>query len=89
MVGGEEAQYDGYFDNLPMRVEATVAAYPALADLVEELRRNFAETCEMVARLPESFLARKGTYWRLGYNALNFSTHVSEHLAQVKAALDK
>ncbi len=89
IVGGEEAQYDGFFDNLPMRIQATVAAYPALSDLVEELRRLFAETCEMIACLPESFLARKGSYWRLGFNALNFSTHVEEHLTQIQAALEK
>lgn len=88
IVGGEEAHYDGYFDNLPMRIDATLAAYPALPDLVEELKRLFAETCAMIALLPEDFLARKGSYWRLGFTAMNFSNHLNEHLAQIKAALE-
>jgi len=42
-----------------------LAVYPTVADLLAELRRSAAETRAMVAALPDSFVARKGSYWRL------------------------
>ncbi|MBN2146810.1 MAG: SRPBCC domain-containing protein [Anaerolineales bacterium] len=87
MVGGDEPHYDGFGGNVDMRIQATVAAYPTIADMLNEIKRLFAETAEMVTRLPEDFLARKGTHWRLVTNVLNAPIHTEQHLAQIKAAI--
>ncbi len=88
-ICGEEAQFDSRLPNLPVRIQATLAAYPTLPNLMEELKRLSAETQAMLRHLPEEFLARKGSYWKLGYHTLNYSEHITEHLAQIKATLEK
>jgi uncharacterized protein YndB with AHSA1/START domain len=84
----EERFSDGFGDNFHPQVEATVAAYPTLVELREELRRNSAETIGTLARLPQEFIARKGSYWRLAYNLLQPAYHLDSHIGQMQAALD-
>jgi membrane-associated protease RseP (regulator of RpoE activity) len=89
VVGGEEGWYDDWGGNLDVRNVATVAAFPTVRALVDELKAARAETVAMIAALPESFLARKGSYWRLGYNvADNSGDHQETHLGQMRAAIE-
>jgi hypothetical protein len=89
MVGGEESWYDDYAGNLDIRNVATVAAFPSTRALVDELKAARAETVAMIASLPESFLARKGSYWRVGFGvADNSADHQETHLGQMRAAIE-
>jgi uncharacterized protein YndB with AHSA1/START domain len=88
LVGGFEPFYDDWSGNLQVRIDATVKAYPTIAELREELRRNCAETVAFLAGLPEAFMDRKGSYWRLAYNMLDAPYHFNAHLDQMRSAVE-
>ena len=88
LVSGFEPWYDDFGGNLQGRVEATVAAYSTMAELREELRRNCDETTAFLARLPEDFQARKGSYWRLAFNMVDEPYHFNLHLDQMRSAIE-
>jgi len=88
MIGGHESHYDDWAGNLQIWIEATVAAYPTLPDLVGELKRLRVETRALLERLPEAFTARKSTYWRLATQVLQLPYHDDIHLEQMQAALE-
>ena len=88
LVTGHERYADDFGDNVHAYVEATVATYPTLKSLIQELKRSDAETVEFIARLPAEFVARKGSYWRTAFNLLDSPFHFHEHIAQMTAALD-
>jgi uncharacterized protein YndB with AHSA1/START domain len=88
LVSGQERYADDFGDNVHAYVEATVATYPTLVALIQELKRSDAETAEFIARLPAEFVARKGSYWRMAFNLLDSPFHFHEHVAQMTAAID-
>jgi uncharacterized protein YndB with AHSA1/START domain len=87
LANGQEAHYDDYGTNQQARIDGTVAAYPTAADLLAELKRNCTETVVMVSKLPEDFMARKGSFWRLAYNLLQTPYHFDEHCQAMRVAL--
>ena len=87
IAGGQEASYDGYYGNLDARNQATLKAFPSLTELESEWKRLNTETVALLAYLPEELLQRKGSYWRLAYQCLNFPAHFFTHLEQMQAAL--
>ena len=87
IAGGFEASYDGFGGNLDGRNQATIQAFPTLADLAAEWKRLNTETVALLAYLPEEFFQRKSSYWRLAYQCLYFPTHFFTHLEQMQAAL--
>jgi uncharacterized protein YndB with AHSA1/START domain len=87
-VGGHEAHYDDYAGNINAQVEATVAAYPTVADLLAEYRRAQTETVEFIARLPQEFIANKPAYWQTAYELLQDDYHFNTHLEQMKKAVE-
>ena len=86
LIDGQDADF-AFHANSPVRVAAIISAFPTLSNLLAELKRNLAETLAMVAGLPEEFVARKRSYWRLAYQELTAQQHFDDHLAQVKANL--
>jgi uncharacterized protein YndB with AHSA1/START domain len=86
ILGGQEPQYDDYAGNLQARVEATVAAFPTLPEIVEEFKRSLYESEALLARLPLEVIKEKGSYWRLCYNSLENPYHFESHLDQMRAA---
>lgn len=88
LVGGFEPSYDDWGGNIQARVDATVKAYPTIAELREELRRNCAETVAFLAGLPEEFVARRGSYWRLAHNMVEEPYHFNQHLDQMRSAVE-
>jgi uncharacterized protein YndB with AHSA1/START domain len=88
LVDGYERFADDFGGNIDPFIEATIAAYPTVKDLVKEYKSNMAETVHFIAYLPDEFVARKGTFWRLAYNALQDLYHLDSHLEQMQAALD-
>lgn len=87
LANGQEAHYDDYGTNQQARIDGTIAAYPTAAELLAELKRNCTETVVMVSKLPEDFMARKGSFWRLAYNLLETHYHFDEHCEAMRAAL--
>lgn len=83
LLGGHEQFADDWGGNPYASVVATVAAYPTLLDLQEEYKRGMAETVSLLEHLPEDFIARKGSYWRVAYNFLEESTHFNSHVEQM------
>jgi uncharacterized protein YndB with AHSA1/START domain len=73
--------------NVPARIAGTVAAYPTVAAMLDELKRNQTEATATIAALPAEVVARKGTYWRLGRDLLLASEHIREHIGQIRAAI--
>lgn len=87
MIGGQEPLFDDWAGNLTARNRATVSAFPTVVDLLTEWKRLNAETVALVANLPETFVARKGTYWRLAYNLLESPYHLQSHIEQMRTAV--
>jgi len=89
LIEGQEADYT-LKTNQPVRVRATISAFPNLASLTAELKRNQAETVAMVADLPVEFTRRKRNYWRLAIELLQTPPlHYQEHLVLLRMALEK
>ena len=87
IITSAEASYDEFGGNPEVRIDATLAAYPSLNDLVTELKRLFVETLAIIANLPADFVARKTSYWRLGYQALQVNFHFQTHMEQMQATI--
>lgn len=87
MVTGAESVYDDFGENLLARVEATVAVYPTIADLLAAYEHSTDETVELLAHLPEEAIRRKSSYWRLALIALDNPFHFRGHLEQMGDAV--
>jgi len=88
LIGDLEAVYDSDAGNQELRLNATIHAFPTLADMVAELKRLNAETMALIEGLPEDFVLRRRTYWRLARTLLDESySHISDHLSQMRAAV--
>jgi len=88
-VEGQEADF-GLRANQPVRIRAIISNFPLLTSLAAELKRNQAETVAMAYDLPEELVRRLRSYWRVGYVLLYVaSSHLPDHLAQVRALLEK
>lgn len=72
-----------WVDNTLERGLATIAAFPSIAELMDELARSQKETIHFLKVLPKSFLARKGSYWKVAQNLLTNDTHMEEHSEQI------
>lgn len=87
VLNGQEPWYDGWGSNVQARIDATVAAFPTTGKLLEELLRLHEETVAFVSHLPDSFLERKGSFWRLAFQLLDTPYHHRTHLAQMREAI--
>jgi uncharacterized protein YndB with AHSA1/START domain len=87
-VSGYVPYADDYGGNVDLMIDATIAGYPTVPELVANYKCNMAETLYSLANLPEEFVARKGSYWRLAYTLLQDFDHFDGHLEQMQAALD-
>jgi uncharacterized protein YndB with AHSA1/START domain len=88
MVSGYERYADDWGGNVNELLDATIAIYPTVPEMVAEYKRNMAETLHLLANLPEEFVAHKGSYWRLAYNSLQDPFHFDGHLEQMQESLD-
>ena len=83
----EERVSDGSIGNFDPRVRATVIAYGSLERLADAYQRSQSETVALIAGLPDDFVARKGTFWRLGFGLLQSNRHALEHVSQIAIAV--
>lgn len=88
LVGGQERWADDFLSNNHDQTRAVVAAYPTVADLLDELRRNELETVALLETLPEDFVRRKGSYWRLAYGSIQPDYHAEQHYSQIRDAIE-
>jgi uncharacterized protein YndB with AHSA1/START domain len=88
-VEGQEADF-ALRANQPVRIRAIISTFPLLSSLAAELKRNQAETVAMAYDLPEEFVRRRRSYWRVGYELLQMAvSHLPDHLAQLRSTLEK
>lgn len=87
LANGHEGWHDDWGGNSHAQVAATVAAYPSVAALLDELKRHHAEMEAFIKNLPADFAERKGSYWRLAYDLLEEPFHHHAHLEQMREAI--
>jgi uncharacterized protein YndB with AHSA1/START domain len=87
-IDGIARWYDGFGSNVEARHTAIMTAYPTVQAMLEEYRRNQAETVALLAALPPEFVARKGSYWSLAFGLLQPPFHNHDHFAQIRAAIE-
>jgi len=86
-VLNQEQWTDDWEGNPTYQVEATVAAFPTLADLVDELKRLYVENASLYAHLPKDLPKRKSIYWRLAYGVLQPDYHFQEHAEDMRGLI--
>ena len=72
-----------YSPNVFERLQVMVTFYPSLESLLAELKRSQAETAALLARLPESFLARKHLFNRVSLWMATSPDHYKEHIDEI------
>jgi uncharacterized protein YndB with AHSA1/START domain len=87
LVSGDERDSNGAGGNSQIRTRATAAAYDTVPALLEELRRNESETVAMLAALPDDFVGRKRSYWRMANSIAQGADHVNDRSRQIEAAV--
>jgi uncharacterized protein YndB with AHSA1/START domain len=89
LLGNQEQFSDDWVGNLYPAVASTVAAYPSLPDIREEYRRSMAETVALLNHLPDQFVAKKGSFWRISTNLLEGASHFDSHLEQMTKLVEE
>ncbi len=89
LVEGRDADFT-LRANQPIRVHATIAAFPNITGLITELKNAQAETITMITVLPPEFLRRRRSYWRLALELLQTPPlHFQEHLVLMSRLIEK
>jgi uncharacterized protein YndB with AHSA1/START domain len=89
----DDEPWNDRFENptaVQARLKAAVGVYPTVGGLLEALKKTKAETVALLRGLPPEFLARRGSWVRLGYNLLEMpGYHERIHLDQMRTAVEK
>jgi len=88
VVDGQEQWSDEYGGTSMLILKATVSVHPTLHSLLDAFKRSHLETIALFENLPPSFIERKGSYWRLAYNALEDPYHFHTHIDQMRTVLE-
>jgi len=56
---------------------------------LEELDRSQTETVALLRILPAELVARKGSFWRLGFSVQDNHDHTREHIETICSSLNK
>ncbi len=80
---------DSYSGNSNELTRAAVAAFPSVADLLEELRRLSNLMVAFIETWPAEYLTRKSSYFRVAYPLLEEQSHTLSHLAQIQETIAK
>ena len=87
LASGFERVTDAFGEYLTGRVPAMAKTLPTLAAALAQYQLAGEETISTLEILPDSLLARKGSYWRLAYGMLTATYHLNDHREQIAAAL--
>jgi len=88
IVASQESYTDDFSGNLQFRIDATLAVYPTLTDLLQTLNKDMAETIQLLTCLPADFLVHKSSYWRLAYGAPQTPLHINGHIEQLRDTIN-
>lgn len=80
--------YDEFDNENVARNAGAIAVYGTAAELVNQIRAAFAEQEAMYAAIPAATFANPRLAWQLGWNLLQTPTHVQQHAAQIRAAIE-
>jgi uncharacterized protein YndB with AHSA1/START domain len=87
VIGWHDAE--GFYpDQFPGRLDAVLAVTPTLQGLVDRFLTDEAETVAVLRGLPETTLAHKARYRRVGQFALSAPDHTREHIEQIKRTIE-
>ena len=89
LVADTEGIYTNRAEDSLLRIRATANAFGSVVALFRALQHNQSETVAMLAALPDEFVARKRSFWRLALwvaQAEN-ADHARDHLRQLAVAL--
>lgn len=87
-LNNQELWADDFGGNVHAHTSAIANVFHTVPELLEELERSRRITVEFVRQLPESFLSRKSSMWKLAFESLSFPSHITQHLEQIQAALN-
>jgi len=88
LVLGAERVADGPFDNSHLRTRVTADSFATVAEMVATYHRLEQQTVALLAALPDDFVARKGSFWRLAYSYTQGRQHYEDHFGQIRAAIE-
>lgn len=87
----DSGRWNDDFDNENVaRNAGTLAIYPSLAELVQQIRHAHAEQEAMFAAIPAEVFAKPRMAWQLAWNLLQSAqtpSHIETHLPQMREAL--
>jgi hypothetical protein len=69
------------------RLAAVLAVKPTLQELVDRLLVDEAETVAFMRALPQSVVAHRARFRRMGQTAVGLPDHTREHIEQIKATI--
>lgn len=87
IVNGHEPWQEDFTEDDRFHITGMLAAYPKLKDLVNELKRVYAETIGLFGALPKDLPENKARYWFLAYNSLQPPYHFQEHIGQIHSLI--
>ena len=87
LVAGEADLRHVTLGNSHLRTSATAETFGSARALFEALKHSEAETVAMLAALPEDFVKRRRSYWRLAMSVVQTADHTHDHLRQIAEAL--
>jgi uncharacterized protein YndB with AHSA1/START domain len=88
VVGGYDRNSDDFGGNINVHINATVAAFGSITEMMEEMKRLAAEAVAYLGNLPPEFVARKSSYLQVGNVMLNgMLPHTLSHIDQIKNAI--
>lgn len=73
----------------PTRVSAILAAFADVPALLRESKRHQTEALAMIQGLPEEFVARKRSFWRLSYALMTYLPHLEKYVTQIETTVTK
>jgi hypothetical protein len=88
LATGQERWSDDNTGNSHEQTRAVVSAYPTVQELLEELKRNQAETLAYISNMPPALAERKGSYWRLASYMLTPPSQTQVHYDQIRSAIE-
>jgi uncharacterized protein YndB with AHSA1/START domain len=87
IMGGHQGAYDDFGGNIQAYIDGTVATFPTKDELFNQLKNHDTETFNMLSHIPIEFLAHKGRWWKLAFQANQNSYHLQTHLEQIRSAI--
>ncbi len=87
LMDGFEAHREGWAGNNQAHISATASVYTSLQDILQGYQHARDETIALLARLPDEFVARKSSFWRLAFSVVSDPYHHHVHMEQMQAAL--